>query len=82
MIRMEYHTPLERGFRVEWFRDKNDAMRRVEIEGLEGGQYKMRWVGFRFRVDGGNTDSYPDPDGNLIRGEEGAILHWLNRFAV
>ena len=57
-------------------------MKRVETEDLSFDQYKIRWIGFRFTPTEGNTDNYPDPDGNIIRGEEGAILHWLNRFAV
>ena len=90
MVRMEYEGPpqnIDTGhtivqIRVEWFRSRTDAMKRVETEGLSEDQYKIRWIGFRFTPTEGNTDGYSDPDGNIIRGEEGAILHWLNRFAV
>ena len=81
MIRLEY-VEKSQGRRVEWFRDKEDAMKRVRRENIKDGQYDMRFVGFRFSPSNSNTDTYSDPDGNLIQGEEGAVLHWLNRYAV
>tara|TARA_R100001163_G_C5067460_1_gene206619 strand:- start:3776 stop:4024 length:249 start_codon:yes stop_codon:yes gene_type:complete len=79
MYRLEYDQMIPV---TEWFRSHADAMKIVDKLKLE--RYKIRFVGFPFtphpeKVD---ADGHLDPDGNRIFGEEGAILHWLNRWAT
>ncbi len=77
MYRLEYEDMIPV---TEWFGSEVDAMKIVKRLKLK--EYNIRFIHFPFIPDATNIDGNIDPDGNTIYGNEGATLHWLNRWAT